>query len=68
MEVLSKKFPDLKPFSVEYGNIIKEIAADNSVEAFIDNNCKLLCSTGMIYDILQDDIVKEEEGFKFTIV
>ncbi len=53
---------------IDNGNIIKEIVADNSVKAFIDNNCRLLCSTGMIYDILQDDIVKEDKSFRFTIV
>lgn len=53
---------------ISNGSIRKVIDAENCVEVFFDNNSKLLCSTGMIYDILQDDIVRKRESFKFRII
>lgn len=54
--------------AINDGSIHKGIDAENCVEAFFDHDSKLLCSTGLIYDILQDDIVKEKDSFRFGII
>lgn len=54
-------------FNADNGELLDEVQAENCVEAFIDNNNKLLCSTGMLYEINADNIKKLDRRFDFSM-
>lgn len=53
--------------SAEDGKIVSELAIDNFPCTFIHHNKTLLCNTGKMYDVSQNNIRKKTEVFEFLV-
>ena len=51
----------------ENGQLISKLDEDDFACAFIDNNTKLICNTGKMYDVSNRGIVETEDIFKLLV-